>query len=264
MIVIGEKLNTSIKNVRIAVQQGDDAALQDIALAQSNAGADYIDVNCGTFVEDEPDRLKWMVDSVQQCTDKPLCIDSPNPRALEAALRAHRNGKPIINSITAQKERYKEILPLVINYKSSVIALCMDDKGIPDTLDGRVSIAEKLVNNLIKEGLPCRDIFIDPMIQPMATNQSGGLMALKTISTIKQALPDVNTVCGISNISFGLPARALINEAFLVLAIEAGLDAAILDPLDHDLIPLIYAAELICREDEYCLGYLESIRNLGL
>lgn len=262
MIIIGEKLNTSIETVREAVQNKDAATIKNIALSQIKAGADYIDVNCGTFVENEPELLKWMVSIVEESTDKPLCIDSPNPQALEAALNIHKNKKPIINSITAQRDRYERILPLIIEHKTSVIALCMDDQGIPHGIEDRISIAEKLVNSLVKEGVPYDNIFIDPMIQPVATQGDNGLNALKTISSIKDMLPNINIVCGLSNISYGLPQRNLINKTFLILAMYAGLNAAILDPMAQDIIPQIYTTNLLLGKDEYCLEYIEYIRTM--
>lgn len=263
MIVIGEKLNTSIDVIREAVQNSDIETIKGIALSQARAGADYIDVNCGTFVDREPELLRWMTEILTEYTDKPLCIDSPNPQAIEAALKVCGNGKPIINSITGQRQRYNSILPLILDYGTSVIGLCMNDDGIPDSVDARVSVAERLVEDLVRDGVDYEDIFIDPMVQPMATDQSSGQMTLKTIAGIKERLPGIKTICGLSNISFGLPERSSVNKAFLVLAINAGLDAAILDPTDHGIVSLAYAAKLMSSQDDYCLGYLESIRKLN-
>ncbi len=137
----------------------------------------------------------------------------------------------------------------------------MDDEGIPDSVDGRVKIAKHLVDSLVKDGVPIEDIYIDPMIQPVATNHNNGVIALDTISRIKSEIPNVRTVCGLSNISFGLPGRKMINRAFLVLAINAGLDAAILDPLDKETMHLLYAAKLLSGQDEFCLGYINAYRK---
>ncbi|NLJ41574.1 MAG: dihydropteroate synthase [Clostridiales bacterium] len=263
MLVIGEKLNTSRAEVEKAAKARDTLTIQSIAKTQEAAGAHYIDINCGTFLEEEPETLAWMTQVVQEAIKKPLCIDSPNPEAIKAALKINKGRKPIINSITAQKNRYKDILPLVTGFGASVIALCMDDEGIPETIDGRVSVAIKLVNNLTRDGVPIEDILIDPMIQPLATCQSAGFMALKTLASIKCEIPGVRTVCGLSNISFGLPQRQSINNAFLVLAIKAGLDAAIMDPLSPGIMTIMHAAELISGEDEYCGKYIQAIRDLN-
>ena len=261
MLIIGEKLNTSIEMVQRGVESRDVRFIADLARVQVDAGADYIDVNCGTFVQGEPEILSWMVNVVQTSVDRPLCIDSPNPEAIGAALETYRGDKPIINSITAEGDRYDDILPLVVKHKTSVVALCMDEHGIPDTVDGRVKVAKQLVDCLVKDGVPVEDIYVDPMIQPVATDHNNGIIALDTILHLKSECPNVNTICGLSNISFGLPARKIINRAFLVLAINAGLDAAILDPLDEDMMQLYYAAKLLSGQDEFCLGYIEAYRR---
>lgn len=261
MIIIGEKINTSIKAIRPAVEAKDAKAIQEVALKQVEAGAHYIDVNCGTFSGREPELLEWLVDTVQQVIDKPLCIDSPNPEALDKALAANRNGKPLVNSITAEKERYNAILPLVLKYNTSVVVLCMDDNGMPETADERLFIAERMVENLTKEGVELDDIFFDPMVRPVGTGSHYGVVALDTISRIVKEFPGVHTTCGLSNISFGLPGRKLINQAFLILAIGAGLDSAILDPLDKRIMSYVYAAELLKDKDPYCLNYIAAFRE---
>ncbi|AEE96281.1 methyltetrahydrofolate cobalamin methyltransferase [Mahella australiensis] len=261
MIIIGEKINTSIKAIRPAVENQDAGVIQEVALKQVEAGAHYIDVNCGTFPTKEPELLQWLVETVQQVTDKPLCIDSPNPNALKKALAANKNGKPLVNSITAEKERYDAILPLIVEYDTSVVALCMDDSGMPETADERLAIAERLVESLNKEGIKLEDIYFDPMVRPVGTGSHYGVVALDTISRIMKEFPGVHTTCGLSNISFGLPGRKLINQAFLILAIGAGLDSAILDPLDKRIMSFVYAAELLKDKDPYCLNYITAFRE---
>lgn len=261
MIIIGEKINTSIKAIRPAVENMDAAFIQDVAKKQAEAGAHYIDVNCGTFPFKEPELLEWLVNTVQETVDLPLCIDSPNPKALSRALKANKNGKPLINSITAEKQRFNEIFPLVLEYNTSIIALCMDDDGMPETADDRVRIAEKLLNDMTKEGVKPEDIYFDPMVRPIGTGSHYGVVALDTIRRIMTEFPGVHTTCGLSNISFGLPKRKLINQAFLILAIGAGLDSAILDPLDKKIMSFVYATELVNNKDEYCMNYLTAFRE---
>ena len=261
MIIIGEKINTSIKSVQSAVEAMDAKAVQDIATKQVEAGADYIDVNCGTFPFKEPELLEWLVNTVQEVVDVPLCIDSPNPKALVFALKANKNGKPLINSITGERERYNSILPLVLEYDTSIIALCMDDDGMPETADDRVKIADRLVESMAKEGVKLEDIYLDPMVRPLGTGSHYGVVAIQTIKKIMEEFPGVHTTCGLSNISFGLPARKLINQAFLISAIGAGLDSAILDPLDKKIMSFVYAAELLHGKDDFCLNYLTAFRE---
>ncbi|MGI6538359.1 MAG: methyltetrahydrofolate cobalamin methyltransferase [Caldicoprobacterales bacterium] len=261
MIIIGEKINTSIKSMERAVKAKDAEVIQDMALRQAEAGAHYIDVNCGTFSQREPELLVWLVNKVQEVVDLPLCIDSPNPEALEPALKAYKGRNPMINSVTAEKKRFETVFPLVKEFNTSIIALCMDDKGMPETADERLKIADRLINAMVREGLDISRIFIDPMVRPISTGTHYGVLALETIRRVMDEFPGVHTICGLSNISFGLPARKLINRTFLVSAIAAGLDSAILDPLDKKLMGLVFSAELIQGRDEYCMNFLQAYRD---
>jgi cobalamin-dependent methionine synthase I len=261
LIIIGEKINTSLKAIRPAVEAMDAVAVQDVAIKQVEAGANYIDVNCGTFPFKEPELLEWLVMTVQEVVNVPLCIDSPNPKALDLALKANKNGKPLINSITAEKERYNAIFPLVLKYSTSIVALCMDDNGMPETADDRVKIAHRLVESMTKEGVKLEDIYFDPMVRPLGTGSHYGIVAIETIRRIMEEFPGVHTTCGLSNISFGIPARKLVNQAFLISAIGAGLDSAILDPLDKKIMSFVYAAELLYGKDDFCLNYLTAFRE---
>lgn len=261
MIIVGERINTSRKAIAPAVEAKDGTLIQQEAVKQLEAGAQYIDVNCGTMVDEEPEYLEWLVQTVQEATGGGLCsLDSPNPAALERALQAHR-GKPLINSITAEKERLEAILPLVRDYKTGIVALAMDDQGMPETAGERFEIAAYLVERLTKTGVALDDIYLDPMVRPVSTGGHYGRVVFETISRIKREFPGIHTICGLSNISYGLPARKLINHTFLVMATMAGLDAAILDPLDKRLISLLYASEVLLERDEYALNYISAFRE---
>lgn len=264
MIIIGEKINSTLKAVRPAIENYDAAAIQDLARRQYEAGAAYIDVNAGMFIDDEPERLEWLVKTVQEAIDAPMAIDSPNPAALERALKANKNGKPIINSITDEKERYQAILPLILNYNTGIVALCMDDTGMPETVDDRVKIAERLIEKLTKQGVKLDDIYIDPMVRPIGTGSHYGVVAIETIRKVKTEFPDVHITCGLSNISFGIPARKIMNQAFLIAAMAAGMDGAILDPLDKKLMTFVYACEALLGRDEFCMNYLAKFREGAL
>lgn len=174
MIIIGEKINSSLKSIRPAIENYESAAIQDLAKRQYEAGATFIDVNAGTFVNDEPERLEWLVNTVQEVIDTPFAVDSPNPVALERALKANKNGKPIINSITDEKDRFNAVMPMITKYNTGIIALCMDDGGMPETVDERVVIAERLISKMTKEGVKLEDIYIDPMVRPIGTIVAGG------------------------------------------------------------------------------------------
>lgn len=261
MIIIGEKINTSIKAIRPAVENMDREAIQSVARKQAEAGAHYIDVNCGTFPFKEVELLTWLVETVQEATDLPLCIDSPNPEALSAGLKVYKGAKPLINSVTAEKDRFESIFPLVTEYNTSIIALCMDDNGMPEDADQRVKIADWLINQMTKEGVDISDIYIDPMVRPVSTGSHYGIVALDTIRRVMTEFPGVHTTCGLSNISFGLPGRKIINQTFLISAIAAGLDSAILDPLDKRIMSFVYSSELLHDRDEFCMNYLTAYRE---
>ncbi|HOA54046.1 MAG: methyltetrahydrofolate cobalamin methyltransferase [Acetivibrionales bacterium] len=260
MIIIGEKLNSTNKAAKAAIESLDAVFVHDMARKQLDAGASYIDLNAGMFVEGEPEKLEWLVKTAQEAVDAPLSIDSPNPEAIERALKITAS-KPIINSITLEKERYDSILPLVLEYGTRVIALCMDDSGMPETTEERVAIADKLITGLTAKGIDISDIFIDPMIRPVSTGSHYGTVALETIRSVRTKFPGVHITCGLSNISFGLPARKILNQAFLIAAMTCGLDSAILDPLDKRLMAYIYAAEALLGNDDFCMNYLEKYRE---
>jgi cobalamin-dependent methionine synthase I len=261
MIIIGEKINSTLKAIRPAMESRDKAAIMDLARRQVEAGACYLDVNAGMFYENELEILTWLIETIQEVVTVPLAIDSPNPKAILAGLKANRNGQPIVNSITGEKERIKAVLPLVAEYKTGIIALCMDDRGMPETAAERVEIARNLISILTSEGIPHGDIFIDPMIRPIGTGSHYGIVALETIRTVKNEYPDVHIACGLSNISFGIPARKVMNQAFLVAAMTSGMDGAIMDPLDKKLMTFLYATEALLGTDDFCMNFITKFRE---
>ena len=261
MIIIGEKLNSTLKSIRPAMESRDKEAIQDLARRQVRAGADFIDVNAGMFYENESEVLQWLIETIQEVTDTPFAIDSPSAMAILTGLKANKNGKPIINSITAEKARYDALIPLIKQFDTKVIALCMDDSGMPETSEKRVDIARTLIKNLTTAGVAMDDIFIDPMVRPVATGSHYGIVAIETIRQIKSEFPEVHIACGLSNISFGLPARKILNQSFLVAAMAAGMDGAIVDPLDRKLMSFVYASEALLGKDDYCMEFLTKFRE---
>ena len=259
MLIVGELINASRKSVRELIENQDAEGIVKIARDQRDHGAHYIDVNAGVFVGREPELLKWLVATVQSAVEAPCCIDSPDPQAIEAALAVHR-GTALINSISLEKERYEKLLPLVAGSKSKVVALCMSDEGMPETADQRMAIADKLVNGLVKNGVPIENIYVDPLVQPVATNNTFGVEFLLAIERITQTFTGVHTMCGLSNISFGLPERKFLNQTFMVMAIAKGLDGAIVNPLDGRMMACIATAETLMGRDAYCMNYLKAYR----
>jgi 5-methyltetrahydrofolate--homocysteine methyltransferase len=259
MIIIGELINASRKAIGAAIEAQDAAAIQQVAKDQDAAGADFIDVNAGIFVGKEPEYLKWLVETVQAVSDKPCAIDSPDPKAIQAGLAAHR-GIPMINSISLEKERYDNLMPIIAGTDMKVIALCMSDEGMPETVEDRLKIADKLVNGLVQKNVKVENIFVDPLVQPMSVNNSFGVEFLSAVEAIMKKFPGIHTACGLSNISYGLPARKFMNQTFMVMAIGKGLDGAIVNPLDKKMMANIVAAEALVGKDNFCMNYLKAFR----
>jgi len=259
MLIIGERLNTSRKGLHEAVEKRDEEFLREIARKQVENGANYLDVNCGTRLEHEVEDLPWLAKLVQETVDLPLSIDTPNADAAEAALSIHK-GKPIINSISAESDRYEKMLPFVKKYNAGVIALCMDDEGMPETAERKFEVASKLRERLISDGVPEEDIYLDPLVQPVGSNQAAGMAVVNAIREIAREFPNTHISAGVSNVSHGMPKRKLLNRAFIVLCIAAGLDTAIVDPNDADIMQSILAAEVLSGKDEFCAGYLAAYR----
>lgn len=261
MLVVAERLNSTRKSVAPAIQERDEAFVVKEAIAQAEAGGDYIDCNAATVGPDlEPDTLCWMVETVQAAVDKPCSLDSPNPAALEKALAVHK-GTPLLNSITAEEAKYRALMPLVRDHHTKVIALAMDDSGMPKTADERMTVARKLIDRLLDDGIEPGHIYLDPLVFPVSTDPKNGRHVLDTLRAVKETYPDVNTIGGLSNVSYGLPERFLINRAFTVLCLGAGLDAAIIDPLDKKLMSLVCATEAILGKDEFCMNYVSAARD---
>lgn len=265
MLIVGERINTSRKVkgepvIENAVKARDAEFFIDLARKQHEAGADYIDVNAGTLLEGEPEALEWLVNTIQGAIDVRCTIDSPNPVAIERALKVHK-GQAMLNSITAEKERYDNLLPLAKQYETKIIALCMGDGGIPSDASGRIAVGRELVNRLLADGIKADNIYVDPLVFPISMDGNNGLAVLETIRSIKAEFPDVHVTGGLSNVSHGLPMRKFLNQAFVVMCMAAGLDSAIIDPMDKQLMALVYASEALLGRDEFCAAYLSASRE---
>ena len=260
MLIIGEKINSTRKRIKEAIAARDAEYIQNLAIAQAEAGADYLDVNTGAFPSEEVELMEWLVGVVQDVVDVPLAIDSASPAALKAGLKAHRNGKPLINSITIEQAKFKAVLPLVKCYDAKVLALAIGDGGITKTSEERFGVAGRLIEAICAEGVEPDRIYLDPLIQPVSVQNDFGLIALDVIRRIKQEFAQVNTACGLSNISFGLPKRRRLNKTFLIMAMAAGLDSAILDPLDNELAGTIKTCQALLGRDRFCKKYIKAFR----
>jgi 5-methyltetrahydrofolate corrinoid/iron sulfur protein methyltransferase len=259
MIIVGELINASRKAIGAAIEGRDAAAIEKIAKEEFEAGADFVDVNAGVFVGKEPEYLKWLVTTVQAAADVPCAIDSPDPKAIAAALAVHK-GTAMINSISLEKDRYETLLPIVAGTDLKVVALCMSDEGMPKTADDRLAVADKLVNGLVRNNVPVDNIYVDPLVQPVSTNNRFGGEFLHAIELIMSRFEGVHTMCGLSNISYGLPERRFLNQNFMVMAISRGLDGAIVNPLDKRMMASIVTAETLAGKDDFCMKYLSAYR----
>ena len=259
MLIIAERINASRKAIAQAVSAEDRAFIQAEAVAQAQAGAHYIDVNAGTFVGEEADKLKWIVEAVQGVTDLPLSIDSPDAEVIKAVLPLLKK-TPLINSITLEPARIDGILPVVVAHRTKVIALCQSEQGSAETTERKVALAGELVEKLTGAGVPLDDIYIDPLVFPLSTDPRSANATLEAIGEIMKQFPGAHTICGLTNVSFGLPARRLVNRAFLAAAITKGLDSAIIDPTDKQLYAMLKAVTLVVGKDNFCMDYISAFR----
>ncbi len=257
MLIIGELINASREVIGAAIETQNTEVIEKVAADQAGAGADYIDVNAGVFPGKEAGYLKWLVETVQSVTDKPCALDSPDPAVIEAGMAVHR-GTPMINSISLEKNRYDNLLPIVAGTDCKVIALCMSDAGMPETVDERMRIADVLVNGLIQNDVKVENIWVDPLVQPVSVNNAFGVAFIRSVEEIMTRFEGIHTACGLSNISYGLPSRKLLNQTFMVMAIAAGLDGAIVNPLDKAMMAGIIAAETLAGKDDFCMNYIAA------
>lgn len=260
MLIIGEKINGTLKKTAAAIAARDVRFVQELARQQVEAGADYLDVNAGTGSGQEAQDLVWLVETVQAAVDVPLCLDSANPVALKAGMECVKQ-TPMVNSISGEASRLEGILPLAAKAGSPVIALLLGDGGIPDDVSGRLEVARLLLEHTRQVGLPDDKVFIDPLAMAISTKTEGALVALETMRLLHMENSDVKFSIGLSNISFGLPARTLVNQAFLAQLLAAGLDAAIINPMEQGLINMLYATEMILGRDRFCRKYTTAFRK---
>lgn len=261
MIIIGELINGTRKAVKQAIADKDADFIADLAKKQSEAGATFIDCNPGTTGDAEITDIEWLVNLVQGVTDKPIAFDSPNPLALRRAVEVYKgSAMPMINSITLEQERIQNTLPIIAESGANCVALALGDDGMPCMAGQREATAKKLIDMLLGAGLTQERIYLDPVIAPLGTDNSAGLQVLQAVRAIKADYPQVHLTAGMSNISFGLPVRKLMNRVFMAICMSAGLDSAICDPLNMDLMAEITAAEALLGRDEWCMGYITAFR----
>lgn len=258
--LVGELINTSRPAVKEAVNIKNESYIRKLAFSQTKAGATYIDVNCGNMIDKEIEIMEWLVKIIQDEVSTPLCIDSPNPKALEAGLELCKS-TPMVNSISDEDERYNAFLPLIKKYNTKIVALCIDNAGMPVTADDRMKIVHNLYSKLKKDNIADEDIYFDPLVKPISSITTAGAEVLSTIRQIKDSYPNVHFMCGLSNISFGLPNRSLLNRLFVVQTMALGMDGYVLDPTNKEMMVDIIASKALIGNDPYCSDYLKAYRN---
>ncbi|MDP6634198.1 MAG: dihydropteroate synthase [Phycisphaerae bacterium] len=263
MIIIGEKINATRKSVAAALQQRDEQFIIDLATAQAQAGADYIDLNGGDPREgQEAENMKWLVELTQANTDVPLAIDSAAPDALEVGLSMATEGsRPILNSISLETDNLDKRLEILAKHDCMVIGLEMSDDGPPQGVNDRVDRAGELIEKFEACGKKSNDIIIDPCFFPVSADGACGRAVIDAIAAIHATWPDIHIGGGCSNISFGLPKRKLVNFAGLAQAIYHGMDTGLIDPCTPGIVAAILAAEAVAGRDDYCMNYINAERQ---
>ncbi len=264
MIIIAERINATIPSVKNIILNHDAQGLLGLARRQAEAGASYIDLNVSTGVgspEDEIKAMKWAVETILGELEIPLCMDSSNPAVLAAGLKSCKGKPAMLNSTKAERKSLEEVIPLAKEYSIPLVALTMDESGIPKSVKDRIRAGEKIVEACKHYKVPIEKVFFDLLAIPLSTDVTQGLTTLTAITEIKKEFPGCRTVLGISNVSFGLPGRARLNAAFLHMAAYAGLDAAIVDLLNKEMVDAVRTAELLSGKDKDCRNYLRAFRQ---
>ena len=261
MFIIGELINGMYTNIAKGIKEKDKTIIQKCALEQIKSGADALDVNCGPASKQPVSDIQWLIEAIQEVTDKPLVLDSSKPKVIESGLKVIKN-KAIINSTTADAEKLGVLVPLAKKYNTKLIGLTISSKGIPQTKDQRLELAATIVASCSEAGFPIEDLYLDPIVMPVNVAQAQMRDILESIHEFKIISdPAPKSIVGLSNVSQGTCVRSLVNRTFLTMAVAFGLDAAILDPTDKDLMDAAITAELILNKHIYCDSYLEAYRK---
>ena len=260
MLIVGEKINATRKRIAQACQQRDAELIIQTVSEQVQAGADYIDVNAG-LPGKEVQTMEWLLGLVQTTTDLPLMLDSSDPVAMKKGLELAKT-KPVVNSISMEKDRLEQFTPLLKEHDCGVVGLCLSDAGMPSGVEDRLATADTLIEHLTKIcGKKIEDIYLDLCVFPVSAQTRDPMDMALAIEKVMAKYPGLHTIAGLSNVSFGLPARRLLNLSFLTILISRGLDAVICDPNCPGLLATIAAAELLSNRDEFAMNYITAHRE---
>ncbi len=260
MIIIGEKINGSIPSVAKAIEEKDEERIKYLAKAQAEAGATYIDVCASVADEIEVETMHWLIDLVQSVTDTPIAIDSPNAHTCIECMQ-YCNKPGLINSVSGEGDKMEVVFPVIADTKWEVVALLNGNDGIPKTAADRLKVFDDIMAQAKKYGIKPNRIHIDPLVEMLCTAEDGISMVEEVMTSIKEQYPTIHITGAVSNISFNLPVRKLVNQAFVVLSMKAGMDSAVLDPLNRDMMGMIYATEACLGMDDYCMEYIGAYRD---
>lgn len=264
MIIIGENINATIPRVKDMILNHDESALSDLVQRQESSGASIIDINVATGTgeaDDEIKDMKWIINLLKDKIEGQICVDSADHTVLKAGIEAGSEKIGLINSVKATDKNIEEVLPLASEYGLPVVALAMDEKGIPADSATRLRACEKIIDSAGTYNVPVKNIFFDPLVMPVSTNIKQGITTLETLKGIKQEFPEASTVLAISNVSFGLPRRTLINQAMAHMAQFLSVDALFINPLDEELMLAVRAGEAVMGRDRHCRKYSRVARN---
>ena len=260
MIIIGEKINGSIPKTAAAIAEKNEKYIRSLARKQAAARSDYLDVCASVSPEKELETLKWLIDLVQAETDVPVSLDSPNAGVFEEAIKSCK--KPgLINSVSLEGDKIEKVFPVIAGTEWKVVTLLCDNSGIPENAEQRISVFKEILNKAESYKIDPSRIFVDPVVEMLCTSEDGIEKILKTIRTVKELCPAVHVTSGASNISYNLPMRKFINRGFIILCVGAGMDSAIIDPTNEDMLALIYACEALLGRDEMCMEYINAYRD---
>ncbi|MFP4058644.1 MAG: dihydropteroate synthase [Candidatus Brocadiia bacterium] len=258
---MAERINMTRKPIREKVQARDADFIAAQARRQAEAGATHIDVNAGHDPSREAEDMAWIAEVVADAVDLPLSFDSANPQALQRGLALCCRPGTLINSITGEKERLEGVLPLVKEYDTHVIALTMDDSGMPEDLEGRMTITRALLGTLEEEGVGLDRVHVDPLVRPASTNPGQARYILDAVRATREEFPDVHVALGLSNVSYGVPRRNCLNRVFFAMLVAAGADGAIIDPCEEGMMATLLAARAVLGDDQFCMEYLTAYRE---
>ncbi|RHO61112.1 methyltetrahydrofolate cobalamin methyltransferase [Eubacterium sp. AM05-23] len=262
MIIIGEKINGAIPSIRTAIEEKNEQLIGERAEAQAKAGADFIDCAPSTSTDIEYDTMVWLINIIQQVTEIPICIDSPNEKLLKRIFEEGHVKRPgMINSVNEERSKCETIFPLIAGTEWEVVGLTCDQEGIPMSVERKVEIAKSMIDKAVKYGVALNKLHIDPCVMALSTSASAMENFEECIMRIHEYAPEVKVTGAISNISFEMPVRSLVNKSCITLAIKAGLDSAIIDPCNFEMIGTIYATEALTMRDKSGRKYNRAFRK---